>query len=112
MKLRSLNVIVKKIMQMALLTFIALVLSGLSMFIKIGTDITEKDTIGIISRWGFPIHYKITAPGLAWAQFDGARWGLNTIAWLAVLVAIWMFVAFKRSHRKGARVPASCKMII
>lgn len=45
MKLRLLNSIVKKIMQISLLAFIALVLSGLSMFIKIGTDTTEKDTI-------------------------------------------------------------------
>ena len=95
MKLIAHNVMVKRIMQIPLLALIALILSVSSIFIKMGTDATEKETIGIISRWGFPIHYKITAPGLAWAYSDAIRFCLNCFAWLAVLVTVWV-VAFKK----------------
>jgi len=76
-------------MRVVFFALASLVLSGLSMFIKNGTDATTEDTIGIVSQWGFPIHYKITAPGLAWAQFVGARWWFNTIVWCLFLVAVW-----------------------
>ena len=86
----------KKILQTALIILFALVLSVLSMFIKTGTDITEAETVGNISKWGFPISYRITAPGLAWAKFDGVRFWLNSATWLAVLVSIRIITALRR----------------
>ena len=85
-------------LHIALLALLALVLSGLSMFIKTGTDPTERETIGIVSKWGFPVHYRATAPGLARAQFDAVPFWLNSSAWFVILMAVWT-VAFRRGHR-------------
>lgn len=90
---------VKRMLQIALFALLAVVLSGLSMFIKTGTDATENETIGVVSKWGFPLHYRVTAPGLARAQFDAMRFRMNSIAWFAVLMVVWMMVAFMSSHR-------------
>ena len=89
---------VKRILQIALLALFALVLSGLSIFIKAGMDATENETIGIISKWGFPVHYRATAPGLAHAQFDAVRFWLNSIAWFAILMAFFT-VVLRRCHK-------------
>ncbi|MFA6562941.1 MAG: hypothetical protein WCV00_13610 [Verrucomicrobiia bacterium] len=61
-----------------------LTVSVLSMFIQIGTDDSERETIGIQKKWGFPIPYKTTAPGLAWAEFNGIRFRVNTVVWIIV----------------------------
>ncbi len=90
---------VKRMLQIGLLALFALLLSGLSMFIKTGADATDSETIGVVSTWGFPIHYRTTAPGMAQAQFDASRLWLNSVAWFAVLIAVWMLLAFRRSHR-------------
>jgi len=90
---------IKKFLHIGLLALLALVLSGLSMFIKTGTDATKSESIGIVSTWGFPIHYRATSPGLAWAQFVALRFWLNSAVWLTILTAVWVAVAFKRSSR-------------
>jgi len=89
---------VKRTLQIALLVLVALVLSGLSMFIRTGADVTQSETIGVVSKWGFPVHYRSTAPGLARAQFDDVLFWLNSIAWFVILLAAWM-VAFRRGHK-------------
>ena len=90
---------VKKITQITLLALFALVLSGLSMFIKTGTDTTESETIGVVSKWGFPIHYRVTAAGLAWAQFDAMRFWMNSIVWFAALSTVWVIPIRRRLGR-------------
>ncbi|HBA82996.1 MAG TPA: hypothetical protein DCZ95_02775 [Verrucomicrobia bacterium] len=90
---------VKRMLQITLLALFALVLSGLSMFIKTGTDGTQSETIGVVSKWGFPIHYRATAPGLSRAQFDTMRFWMNSIAWFTVLIAIWV-IPLRRSLRR------------
>lgn len=50
-----------------------------------GKDKSEIDTIGVQTITGFPIPYRTTAPGLAWAQFNIIGWGLNTGAWLLIM---------------------------
>lgn len=85
----------KRILQIATLALFAVVLSGLSMFIKTGTDAAESGTIGVVSKWGFPVHYRVTAPGLARAQFDIARFWLNSIAWCAVLMTVWVLALWR-----------------
>jgi hypothetical protein len=86
---------VKRILQIAILVLFAVVLSGLSMFIKTGTDARESGTIGIVSKWGFPVHYRVTAPGLARAQFDTVRFWLNSITWCAVLMTVWALALWR-----------------
>ena len=66
--------------------------------IQTGTDATEGETIGIVSKWGFPVHYRATAPGLARAQFDVVRFWLNSIVWFVILMAVWT-VVFRRCHK-------------
>jgi len=85
---------------MALVAVFALVLSALSMLIKTGTDTIESKTIGIVTKWGFPIHYRITASGLAWAQFNGIRFWLNSAVWLAALLSIMILVVFIKNRNK------------
>ena len=89
---------VRRILQVALLVLVALILSTLSMFIKMGVDTTASENIGIISQWGFPIHYRITAPGLAWAQFDALRFFLNVLVWFTVLISSLITVIFRKTR--------------
>jgi len=99
----------KKFLHIVLLALLALMLSGLSIFIKTGTDATDSETIGVVSKWGFPIHFLASAPGLARAQFVAQRFWLNTAFWLAILAAVWLSVAFKRnSNAKGAENGRVC----
>ena len=94
------DVSMKKILQIALIVLFALVFSSLSMFIKTGIDTTESKTIGTISNWGFPIHYRSTAPGWTWAQFDILRFCLNSIVWVAVLSSIMIMVTYRKNRNK------------
>ena len=89
----------KRMLQITLIALLALVLSCLSMFIKTGTDRTQSETIGIVSKWSIPIHYRVTAPGLSRAQFDAMRFWMNSIAWFVVLIAVWV-IPLRRSLRR------------
>jgi len=90
----------KKSLHIVLLALLALILSGFSIFVKAGTDATDSETIGVVSKWGFPIHFLFSAPGKARAQFVAQQFWLNATAWLAILAAVWLSVAFKR-HSRG-----------
>ncbi|MDD3949316.1 MAG: hypothetical protein PHT43_07615 [Anaerolineaceae bacterium] len=90
---------IKKSLHIVLLALLALILSGLSIYIKTGADATDSETIGVVSQWGFPIHFLSSAPGLARAQFVAQRFWLNTATWFALLTAIWLSVAFQRNSR-------------
>jgi hypothetical protein len=86
-----------------------LILAGLtvsffSMFIQMGTDDSERETIGIQKKWGFPIPYKATAPGLAWAEFDGTRFRINTAVWIIVFGVL---ASTRRRMKKGANEASS-----
>jgi len=82
-----------------LLAIVGLTVSVFSMFIQVGTDDSERDTIGIQKKWGFPVTYRTTAPGLAWADCNGLRFGANTVVWvLGLAVAL---AAVKRM-KKGS----------
>ena len=82
----------------------ALVVSSISMLIPVGTDATDKDTIGIQRKWGFPIAYRRTAPGMAWAQLDGTRFSINTCSWCLLVAAGWFGVKSRRKcQQRGAR---------
>jgi hypothetical protein len=67
--------------------WISLVLVGLSvsvfsMFIQVGADDSARETIGIRKKWGFPVAYRTTAPGLARADYNVIRFWENTFLWL------------------------------
>ncbi len=68
---------------------IGLLASVATLFIQTGTDDSETAAIGVQKKWGFPIVYRTTASGLAWADFNGHRFVLNTVAWVVVVGAIW-----------------------
>jgi hypothetical protein len=73
-----------------LLVLVGLTVSVFSMFIQAGTDDSERETIGIQKKSGFPVAYRTTAPGLAWADYNGVHFVANTVVWtigIAVLVA-------------------------
>jgi hypothetical protein len=80
-------------MKKKLITGIAvLVASGLvtmlSMLIPVGTDKSEVDTIGVQTRYGFPIPCRSTAPGMAWASFDDLALVANGIIWTGAFALI------------------------
>ncbi len=80
----------KTIGKWILLVLVGLTVSVFSMFIRVGSDASERATIGIQTKWGFPVSYRTTAPGLAWADYNGLRFGANTLVWaigMAVLLA-------------------------
>jgi len=81
---------------LALAAFLALLASAFSMAVRTGTDGIEKETIGIQTKWGFPVWYKTTAPGLAWAQFSGARFAVNSGVWFVVITTVWLVVRPRR----------------
>jgi hypothetical protein len=91
----------KKSLQIPLFVLTAAALSGLSMFVPAGTDAADGGTIGVVSKWGFPFAYRTTAPGWARARFDAGRFGLNSLAWGAVLMGLRMSPAFRRNRRTG-----------
>ena len=101
--------LLKTIGKLILLIFIALIVSTLSMRIKMGTDSSESATIGIQTKRGFPIAYATTAPGLAWTQYDGLRFKLNTLAWVLIFTGIksGMRQIRKRSSIKKAQLKVS-----
>ena len=81
----------KTIGRWLLLAIVGLTVSVFSMFIQVGTDDSERDTIGIQKKWGFPVPYRMTAPGLAWANYNALRFGANTVVWtigLATAIAV------------------------
>ncbi len=79
---------------------IAVIISALSIEIQTGTDTSESETIGIQKKYGFPISYQTTAPGLAWAQYDPIRFGLNTTAWILIVGTIT--IGSKRMNKRGS----------
>ena len=90
----------KMIGKWVIVAIIAVIISALSMKIHTGTDTSESETIGIQKKYGFPISYQITAPGLAWAQYDPIRFGLNTVAWILIVGAITS--GSKRMMKRGS----------
>jgi hypothetical protein len=70
-----------------LIGIIGLSISTLTMTVKMGTDNAESETIGIQKKYGFPVAFKTTAPGLSWAQYDPIRFGLNSLIWMLFLAA-------------------------
>ena len=84
-----------------LASFLALLVSAFSMGVRVGTDAVEKETIGIQTKWGFPVWYKTTAPGLAWAQFSGARFAVNAGVWFVVITSVLLGVRSKRRNRSS-----------
>jgi hypothetical protein len=89
----------KTIGKWILLLLVGLSVSVFSMFIQVGTDDSERETIGIQKKWGFPVAYRTTAPGLAWADYSGIRFGANTVAWIIGLAAV---LAASSRMRRGS----------
>lgn len=79
---------------------IAVILSTLSMKIQTGIDTSESETIGVQSKYGFPIHFQTTASGLAWAQYDLVRFGINTVVWSLFVGAT--ATGWRRMKKRGA----------
>ena len=79
---------------------IAVIFSVLSVNIQTGSDTSTSETIGIQRKYGFPISYQTTAPGLAWAQYDLIRFGLNTATWILIARAITF--GSKRMIKRGS----------
>ena len=63
----------------------ALLVSLLTMNIETGAVASESETIGVQKKYGFPIVFLTTAPGLSRAQFSPLRFGVNTILWISVI---------------------------
>lgn len=83
--------------RVAIICLAALIASSISMFISTGIDASAEATIGIQKNWGFPVAFRWTAPGLAWAQFDGICFLINTLAWCLIIEAGLLGI---RSFRK------------
>ena len=90
----------KMIGKWILVGVIAVIFSVLSVKIHTGSDASTAETIGIQKIYGFPISYHTTAPGLAWAQYDPIRFGLNTVSWILIVGAIT--VGSKRMIKRGS----------
>ena len=82
---------------------VSVIFSTLSMKIQVGTDTAESETIGVQKKYGFPISYQTTAPGLAWAQYDLIKFGLNTVVWIMFIGAT--AAGWKRMKKKGSNQP-------
>jgi hypothetical protein len=78
---------------------LAVLLSALSMFVQTAIDESERETIGMQQRWGFPVSYKTTASGMAWARYDGTRFAINSAVWFVVVVIGWAVAALIRCRR-------------
>ena len=76
------------------------IISLVSGRIRMGTDDVAEATIGILTHWGFPIPYMWTAPGLAWAHWEGTRFWANTFLWATILLLAWLGVT---RHRRKSR---------
>lgn len=93
----------KTIGKWILLVLVGLTVSVVSMFIQFGTDDSERETIGIQKKWGFPVTYRTTAPGLAWADFNGIRFGANTVVWTTGLASLLAAIGrMKRGSNKAS----------
>jgi hypothetical protein len=69
-----------------LIVITALIFSVLSLYVTMGTDDTEEATVGVITKSGFPVSFRETAPGMAWAQYDASRFWMNTLTWFLILL--------------------------
>ena len=78
------------ITKLALNSTLAIFLSALSMMIQNGTDMSQSETIGAISRSGFPIYYRTYSSSFTWAEFDSMRFLLNSFVWFTILALIWI----------------------
>jgi len=90
----------KKALQIAIVALLAIVISKVSGLIRCATDTKEKETIGVQSHWGFPVPWRTTAPGLAWARTDVCRFGLNTASWFCVIDCVWIGVKRARQLKR------------
>ncbi len=66
----------------------AFIISSLSLFIKSGVDKSEIDTVGIITKLGFPLSYAQSAPGWSWIHYNGIHFGINFIIWLIIILLL------------------------
>lgn len=74
---------------------VALILSSLSLLIKSGVDKSEIDTIGVITKWGFPVSFAQSAPGWSWTHYQGMNFVFNFIVWLIIILLLKSFL-FKK----------------
>ena len=79
----------------------ATLISTMTMQIRNGVDMSEAAIIGKMQWWGYPVAFKYTAPGVTWAQFNGARFQLNTACWFAAITTL--LVLLKRVCRRYVR---------
>ena len=91
----------KAIFATAILGLLALVASVLSMFVEMGTDNSLSETIGVITQYGFPVHYKYVAPGMAWPSFDVTRFALNSTVWLLFVTALWLASRYHNRNKQA-----------
>ena len=89
----------KTIGEWLLLVIVGLTISCFSMFIQVGADDSEQDTIGIQKKWGFPVAYRRTAPGLAWANYSSLCFGANSVVWIIGLAVA--LAAIKRIKKNS-----------
>ena len=66
--------------------FLGIIASCCSQGIVITKDYTHKETVGIISHQGFPIWWKGTASGYAWADFRPVRFIANWLVWAIIFM--------------------------
>jgi len=71
----------------------------LSLLVPVGTDESEVDTIGVQTRYGFPIPCRSTAPGMAWASFDDLALVANVIIWTGAFALIPIVIARVRTKQ-------------
>lgn len=96
--------LLKRAGKVAWLITLALIVSAFSMLIQLGSDASEKETTGIQKKWGFPITYRTTAPGLSWAKFDATRFGVNTVTWVILMTGFgFVFRKFKKKEEYAER---------
>ena len=90
-----------------LMLVIALIVSACSMMIQTRKDTATEDTIGVEKYWGFPLAFRVTAPGLSWARFSVEGFALNSAIWLAVIAGGQLILnATKRKKGSNQRMEA------
>ena len=110
--IRTVRVTVLWGLRVAFCSFCGCVASFFSVFVTVGEDYTQEETVGVISRKGFPVWFTETADGIR-SGFHDDRFGVNCHVWtvffiLAVVLAVYAQRSVKRKRDDRKRQNLSC----
>jgi hypothetical protein len=94
--------IIRLLVAMVVALLIGPVLCFLSGWIEMGQDFSQEDTVGVITRTGFPVWYKEYAPGFSVVDgmhFD--RLDINTGIWTVTVFVLALLALWKTRPRRS-----------